>query len=342
MAKGWESGFVLPPDIKKAFEAQISFPTEEKLFAALTNSTRVFSTNFDSAERCANIICDFLHQENRQNVPFGFSSWQKFSEITIQNIGNAEAEKLVLQLAPYTDGIALINYDGEIKVVNVGGSLELNSLRPNETISVDIWSESGAISWSQGSVSYATGTAKLEHPTELFGIGASIGNFVSFLFENPLLFVLLAIVGLAGFLKIALTLAELLGYEDCSDKNKDTSFRFEAKDAARHGDTLKYEGDKEWENIGYWYSTNDYVTWKFSITRPTRFIVIIEQSCIKWKYYRVSTEKQGRSGLDLEANGCTSPRRKLRNIGKTKESGVALLRLRLDQADCQGRLKLGM
>jgi hypothetical protein len=64
-------------------------------------------------------------------------------------------------------------------------------------------------------------------------------------------------------------------------KPTNSSFRFEAKNAEKHGNNLKYEDDKEWENIGYWYSTNDYVTWNFTTSRPMRFLVVVEQACIK-------------------------------------------------------------
>ncbi len=65
------------------------------------------------------------------------------------------------------------------------------------------------------------------------------------------------------------------------EKPSNAVLRFNAMDAELHGDALKYENGREWENIGYWASTNDYVIWKFNSPRPIRFLVVVEQSCIK-------------------------------------------------------------
>lgn len=81
--------------------------------------------------------------------------------------------------------------------------------------------------------------------------------------------------------------------------------RFQAKDAKLHGDALKYENGKEWENIGYWGSTSDYVTWKLTASRPSRFLVVIEQSCIKGcgGKYEIMVGSQRLSGSVQETSG---------------------------------------
>ena len=57
--------------------------------------------------------------------------------------------------------------------------------------------------------------------------------------------------------------------------------RFVARDAELHGAVIKYEHDEVMDNIGYWNSAGDFVTWKFEIVRPASFSAVIEQACAK-------------------------------------------------------------
>jgi hypothetical protein len=276
-----QSEFALPPDINNALDPQHPFPSEGILFKALTNSIESFATNSTYAKTCASALSSFLRSEWIQSNEFVYLDWRTYSKITIRNKGNAEAEQLVLPLGEYGRGIAIVNYEGKAQWQKVIGSLELGSLRPGETISVDIWSQSGAYSSDGSVVLYSTGTTKLQRQSELFGFGASVGRFVSSILDTPILFIPVAVFGIFVLWPISLFIATLSGYEQRPNTKSDTSLRFRAQDAERHGDNLKYESEKEWENIGYWYSVNDYVTWRFSTSRPTRFLVILEQSCIK-------------------------------------------------------------
>lgn len=55
--------------------------------------------------------------------------------------------------------------------------------------------------------------------------------------------------------------------------------RLEAADATLHGATLQYEGDERQENIGYWSSLSDSVSWTFYVSQPTSLYIVVEQAC---------------------------------------------------------------
>jgi arylsulfatase A len=101
---------------------------------------------------------------------------------------------------------------------------------------------------------------------------------------------------------ITITYAKRLGYEERQSEPRETSFRFEARNAEHHGKTIRYEDDEEWDNIGYWYTKNDYVTWELTTYNPGKFSVIIEQSCIKGcgGTYEIKIGSQSLSGTVLE------------------------------------------
>ena len=59
----------------------------------------------------------------------------------------------------------------------------------------------------------------------------------------------------------------------------DGSVLLKARDAEIHGQTARYEYGWGKDNIGYWMDKNDWVSWKFKILRPGKFVAEITYAC---------------------------------------------------------------
>ena len=57
--------------------------------------------------------------------------------------------------------------------------------------------------------------------------------------------------------------------------------RLHAKDGQLHGTAIQYERDDVMDNIGYWTSVSDFVTWTFTVPFPASFSVVVEQASLK-------------------------------------------------------------
>jgi alpha-L-fucosidase len=59
----------------------------------------------------------------------------------------------------------------------------------------------------------------------------------------------------------------------------DGSITLRAADAALHGENVQYEGGNGKDNIGYWTSQSDWVSWDFNVKTPGRFDVEVVYAC---------------------------------------------------------------
>ena len=58
---------------------------------------------------------------------------------------------------------------------------------------------------------------------------------------------------------------------------RDDSVLLTARDATVHGTKLRYEPQKN--TLGYWFNSDDWVSWDFEITHPAKLFVDLTQSC---------------------------------------------------------------
>jgi alpha-L-fucosidase len=59
----------------------------------------------------------------------------------------------------------------------------------------------------------------------------------------------------------------------------DGSFSLKAADAATHGDTIRYEDDKDC--LGFWTNQGDWVSWDLEVAKPGAFEVALTMACDK-------------------------------------------------------------
>jgi len=59
----------------------------------------------------------------------------------------------------------------------------------------------------------------------------------------------------------------------------DGSLVLKAVEATVHGETARYESGGGKDNIGYWTSSNDFVSWLVDLAKPGRFAVEVEYAC---------------------------------------------------------------
>ena len=60
------------------------------------------------------------------------------------------------------------------------------------------------------------------------------------------------------------------------DQNADGSVALPAKLAALHGSQIQYESGDTHNNIGYWFSPDDWVDWDFKLRHPGKFSIVAE------------------------------------------------------------------
>ncbi|HKD38255.1 MAG TPA: hypothetical protein VKB78_15685 [Pirellulales bacterium] len=60
-------------------------------------------------------------------------------------------------------------------------------------------------------------------------------------------------------------------------QSKDGTIVLAARDVVIHGTTVRYEPDKN--TIGYWFKSEDWVSWDLEITAPGTFVLEVLQGC---------------------------------------------------------------
>jgi len=191
--------YALPPDLVLGMEdlqQSISFDTIQSEVEKFLNESGE-PEDFPKHELANRLRTSF---EDRWPKRFRFiDHFQSFDRpydslwrITLENSGDRIAEDVVLDI-PLSGIAEITGRDGAIEVKDVTRTVPLGSLRPGDSITMDLWArEKLFVDTSDFRFTHREGVGDVEMPTSLYGVPAFIGrNLMLILVEGVLVIVLI-------------------------------------------------------------------------------------------------------------------------------------------------------
>lgn len=254
------------PDTLLHFPAEIQKKLTRNAVTVAGGWTPEEVTSKDARARI-DAISEYLEEQAPRELPYPVERAEGFWSIDLKNKGSLAVDDVTL-VVPRSVYVRIQRENETPVYSNTTGMIKLDKLRPGESASVVVWSAAEPTEADAPNIrlSHSLGIAKLEWK---YSVGV-IGHVFENAWRPFLIFVLLF-----GFCLYGVSTIFLMPWQ--SPPNR--AIRLEAKDAERHGGVITYESDGVMQNIGYWNSINDYVTWKFYASLAGTYEVIVEQSC---------------------------------------------------------------
>jgi hypothetical protein len=85
------------------------------------------------------------NEKSNTDTNFNYINWKRVALFKIRNLGDKQADQVILCLDENANGLATITYDGKTETEQVGKTLNLGLIRPSGEVSIKIWSVSSVL-----------------------------------------------------------------------------------------------------------------------------------------------------------------------------------------------------